>query len=244
MDEELIQAMTARVLERLGRIPDRQPEDERGAADAPGELCGKNENFESGIRPGHDRLIVPIGVSARHAHLTPEHIERLFGAGHVLTPKKELMGGQYAAEECVTIVGTKLRAIENVRVLGPPRKASQVEISRTDAIRLGINPPVRDSGDLAGSSPIALVGPQGAVYLEEGCIIAKRHIHMSRPDAERFGVRDGDTVKVGFRTGRAGVLDDVGIRVDDSFSLEMHIDADEANSLGISDKTDGTVIYA
>ena len=207
MDEELIRAMTARVLERLAGI-----------------------------------TAVPIGVSARHAHLTQEHVERLFGAGRALTPKKELMGGQYAAWECVTIVGTKLRAIENVRVLGPARKVSQVEVSRTDAIRLGINPPVRDSGDLRGSSPIALIGPCGAVYLEEGCIIARRHIHMNREDAVRFGVSDGDTVKVGFRTGRAGIFEDVGVRVDDSFTLEMHIDADEANSLGISDKQDGIVI--
>ncbi|MCL2462040.1 MAG: phosphate propanoyltransferase [Defluviitaleaceae bacterium] len=193
-------------------------------------------------RLGHGLNTVPIGVSARHVHLTEEHIRRLFGAGRVLTPKKALMGGQYAAEECVTIVGTKLRAIENVRVLGPARAASQVEISWTDAVRLGINPPVRDSGDLRGAAPIALAGPAGAVYLEEGCIIAKRHIHMSPADAARFGVKNGDTVKVRFKTGRAGVLEDVLIRVDDSYLLEMHIDADEANSLGISGKTDGIVI--
>ena len=176
---------------------------------------------------------VPIGISARHVHLTREHIDRLFGTGYQLHKKKELMGGQYAAEETVTLVGTKLRAIENVRILGPERKAPQVEVARTDAIRLGLNPPVRESGNIAGSAPIALVGPKGVLYLEEGCIIAKRHIHMSPADAKRFGVKDGDTVKVRFDNGRGGVFEGVQIRVDDSFTLEMHIDTDEANGLGV-----------
>lgn len=176
---------------------------------------------------------IPIGVSARHVHLTREHVDILFGKGYQLHKKKELMGGQYAAEECVTLVGTKLRAIENVRILGPERKASQVEVARTDAIRLGLNPPVRESGNVAGSSPIALVGPAGVVYLKEGCIIAKRHIHMSPADAQKFGVKDGDTVKVRFANGRGGIFEEVQIRVDQSFTLEMHIDTDEANGLGV-----------
>ena len=176
---------------------------------------------------------VPIGISARHVHLTREHLDRLFGTWYQLHKKKELMGGQYAAEETVTLVGTKLRAIANVRILGPERKASQVEVARTDAIRLGLNPPVRESGNIAGSAPIALVGPKGVLYLEEGCIIAKRHIHMSPADAKRFGVKDGDTVKVRFDNGRGGVFEGVQIRVDDSFTLEMHIDTDEANGLGV-----------
>ena len=121
---------------------------------------------------------VPVGVSARHVHLTQQDVETLFGSGYQLTKKKELMGGQYASNEVVTIVGLKLRAMENVRILGPVRKASQVEISATDAIKLGVKAPIRESGDIKGSSPIAIVGPKGAVYLEEGCIIAKRHIHM------------------------------------------------------------------
>ncbi len=176
---------------------------------------------------------IPIGVSARHVHLTREHIDKLFGKGYQLNKKKELMGGQYAAEECVTLVGTKLRAIENVRILGPERKASQVEVSRTDAIRLGLNPPVRESGNIAGSAPIALVGPAGVLYLEEGCIIAKRHIHMSPADAQKFGVKDGDVVKVRFANGRGGIFEEVQIRVDKTFTLEMHIDTDEANGLGV-----------
>ncbi len=176
---------------------------------------------------------IPIGVSARHVHLTREHVDILFGKGYQLHKKKELMGGQFAAEECVTLVGTKLRAIENVRILGPERKASQVEVARTDAIRLGLNPPVRESGNVAGSSPIALVGPAGVVYLKEGCIIAKRHIHMSPADAQKFGVKDGDIVKVRFANGRGGIFEEVQIRVDKTFTLEMHIDTDEANGLGV-----------
>ncbi len=176
---------------------------------------------------------IPIGISARHVHLTREHVDILFGKGHELHPKKQLMGGQFASEEQVTLVGTKLRAIENVRILGPERKATQVEVAKTDAIRLGINPPVRDSGNVKGSAPITIVGPKGALYLEEGCIVAKRHIHMSPQDAKRFGVKDGQIVKVKFGTERGGVFEEVLIRVHESFTLEMHIDTDEANGLAI-----------
>ena len=177
-----------------------------------------------------DGYMVPVGVSARHVHLTQEHVEALFGPGYQLTRKKELMGGQFAAEECVTIVGLKLRDIENVRVLGPCRKKSQVERSATDALKLGVKAPIRESGNIAGSAPIALVGPRGAIYMKEGCIIAKRHIHMSPKDALQAGVKDGDYVSVKAENERGTVFDHVKIRVDESFTLEMHIDTDEANA--------------
>ncbi len=180
------------------------------------------------------RFAVPIGVSARHVHLTQEDVETLFGSGYELTKKKELMGGQFASNELVTIVGLKLRAIENVRILGPVRKASQVEISATDAIKLGIKAPIRESGDIKGSSPIAIVGPKGVVYLKEGCIIAKRHIHMSPQDAKAAGVNNGDTVSVQVENERGTLFNQVKIRVDKSFTLEMHIDTDEANAAKIS----------
>lgn len=176
---------------------------------------------------------IPIGISARHVHLTQEHVDELFGKGYQLTKKKELMGGQFASNELVTLVGTKLRAIENVRILGPCRKASQVEISKTDCIRLGVQAPIRESGKIEGSAPVAVVGPKGVVYLEEGCIVAKRHIHMSTEDAKRFGVTNGQSVKVRFDNDRGGIMEDVIIRVDPTFTLEMHIDTDEANGLGI-----------
>ncbi len=187
-----------------------------------------------------DGYMVPIGVSARHVHLTQEHVEVLFGAGCQLTKKKDLMGGQFASNEQVTIVGTKLRAIENVRILGPVRKESQVEISMTDARTLGVAPVVRNSGDIAGSAPIALVGPKGALHLKEGCIVAKRHIHMSPADAAAAGVADKDVVSVAAMNERGTTFDEVLIRVDPSFTLEMHIDTDEANAAQL--KTGDAVI--
>ena len=178
--------------------------------------------------------MVPIGVSARHIHLTQEDLEILYGPGYQLTKKKELMGGQFASNELVTIVGLKLRAIENVRILGPCRKKSQVEISATDALNLGVKAPVRESGDIAGSAPIALVGPKGALYLKEGCIVAARHIHMSPADAKAAGVHDGDYVSVKADNERGTIFNNVKIRVDESFTLEMHIDTDEANASQIA----------
>ncbi len=174
--------------------------------------------------------LVPVGVSARHVHLTQEHVEVLFGEGYRLTKKKELMGGQFASNELVTIVGLKLRAIENVRILGPVRGKSQVEISATDAVKLGVKAPVRESGNVAGSAPVALVGPKGALYLKEGCIIAKRHIHMAPSDAMAAGLYDGDVVSVQADNERGTIFNEVQIRVDESFTLEMHIDTDEANA--------------
>ena len=178
--------------------------------------------------------VVPVGVSARHIHLTQEHVEALFGEGYQLTKKKGLMGGQFASNETVTIVGLKLRAIENVRILGPVRSKSQVEISATDALRLGVKAPIRESGNIAGSAAIAVVGPKGAIYLNEGCIVAKRHIHMAPQDAMAAGVHDGDIVSVKADNERGTTFNNVQIRVDDSFTLEMHIDTDEANAAKIA----------
>ncbi|MEG0013838.1 MAG: phosphate propanoyltransferase [Cellulosilyticaceae bacterium] len=182
-------------------------------------------------------ITVPIGVSARHLHVTQEHLEILFGKGAVLHPMKELMGGQYAAEERVTIVGTNMRLIENIRILGPVRRATQVEVSKTDAVKLGLSVPIRESGDVKGSAPITLVGPKGVVQLVEGCIIAKRHIHMNVEDAKIFGLHDNQIVSVEVGEERSGVLNHVQIRVDPSYTLEMHIDTDEANALGVSCKS-------
>ena len=178
--------------------------------------------------------LVPVGVSARHIHLTQEHVEALFGEGYQRTKRKELMGGQFASNETVTIVGLKLRAIENVRILGPVRSRSQVEVSATDALRLGVKAPIRESGNVEGSAAIAVVGPKGAIYLDEGCIIAKRHIHMAPKDAMAAGVHDGDIVSVKAENERGTVFNHVQIRVDDSFTLEMHIDTDEANAAKIT----------
>ena len=185
-------------------------------------------------KDGSTGFLVPIGVSARHIHLTQADVETLFGKGYRLTKKKDLMGGQFASNEVVTIVGLKLRAIENVRILGPVRKASQVEVSATDAVKLGLKVPVRESENIAWSAPIAVVGPKGVIYLKEGCIVAKRHIHMSPADAEKAGVKNGDIVSVKVENERATTFNNVLIRVDPSFTLEMHIDTDEANAAEIS----------
>ena len=183
-----------------------------------------------------DDLTVPVGISARHLHLCQDDLEKLFGKGYKLTKAKELMGGQYAAKETVTIIGTKLRPIENVRILGPVRKSTQVEVSKTDTIRLGLNPPIRPSGNIKDSSPITIVGPKGAINLNEGCIVAQRHIHMKPEHAEKFGVGDNEVVNVTILSARGGSLNHVQIRVDESFELEMHIDTDEANAMAIKCK--------
>ncbi|ABQ46563.1 MULTISPECIES: phosphate propanoyltransferase [Thermotoga] len=172
-----------------------------------------------------------VGVSNRHVHLSKEDLEILFGKGYELTPIKDLrQPGQYAAKETVTIVGPK-GAIENVRVLGPVRRETQVEISRTDAFKLGLRPPVRDSGDLEGTPGIVIIGPNGILVKEKGVIIAKRHIHMHPKDAEHYGVKDKDLVKVIVESGdRKLIFDDVLIRVREDFALEFHVDTDEANA--------------
>ncbi|MBQ7660754.1 MAG: phosphate propanoyltransferase [Clostridia bacterium] len=172
-----------------------------------------------------------VETSARHVHLTNADIETLFGKGATLTNKKDLsQPGQFACEERVTLVGPK-KQIERVSILGPARKATQVELSFTDARTLGISAPVRESGDVAGSAPLKLVGPAGEVEISEGAIIAKRHIHMTPADAERFGVKDKDIVSVKLDSAdRSTIFGDVVVRVSDKFALAMHIDTDEANA--------------
>lgn len=177
---------------------------------------------------------VPVGVSNRHIHLSTADLETLFGAGYELTPIKDLsQPGQFACKETLTIIGPSLRPIENVRVLGPVRKASQVEISRTDSFTLKVKPPVRESGDIAGSAPVTIIGPKGVVTLKEGCIIANRHIHMSTDEGAAFGLSDGQYVDVEVSGERRTKFYDVQVRVHKDFRLEMHIDTDDANAAGI-----------
>lgn len=177
---------------------------------------------------------VKIGVSQRHVHLSREHLDILFGKGYELTKKKTLMGREFASEEVVTLVGPSLKAIEKVRVLGPVRKNTQVEISRTDTFVLKVSPPVRPSGEVKGSERIVIVGPKGSVYLKEGVIIANRHIHLTPEYASQHDIKDGDMVDV-ICHGREKTTKfyDVQIRVRDDFNVEMHIDTDDANSAGL-----------
>ena len=184
-------------------------------------------------KPSTDGAI-PIGVSNRHIHLSKSDLETLFGEGYELTPIKELsQPGQYACKEQLTIIGPSMRPIENVRVLGPVRKASQVEISATDSYVLKVKPPVRESGNIKDSAPIRIVGPKGVVELNEGCIIANRHIHMSPAEAEVFGLKDGDYVDIDVNGKRRTRWFDVQVRVHKDFRLEMHVDTDDANAAGI-----------
>lgn len=178
---------------------------------------------------------IPVGVSNRHIHLTKEDLATLFGPGYELTPMKDLsQPGQFACKEQLTLIGPSMRAIEGVRVLGPLRSKSQVEISKTDSYTLKVKPPVRESGDVAGSAPITIVGPKGILTLKEGCILANRHIHMSPEDGQKYGVKDGDYVAVEANgDGKRTALYDVQIRVSDKFRLEMHLDTDDANACGL-----------
>ncbi|MCK9524466.1 MAG: phosphate propanoyltransferase [Limnochordia bacterium] len=173
---------------------------------------------------------VPVGVSNRHIHLSQQDLETLFGAGYELTVRNDLsQTGQFAAEETVAIEGPK-SSMAKVRILGPTRKETQIEISRTDSFALGLTPPVRDSGFLEGSPGLTLVGPNGKVDLDKGVIIAQRHIHMTETDAESFGVKDKEMVSVRVGGERGVTFDHVLVRVRNDFVLEMHIDTDEANA--------------
>lgn len=192
--------------------------------------------------PPHDGKI-PIGVSARHVHLAQAEVEQLFGENYQLTPKFELsQPGQFAAEETVVIAGPK-GSIERVRILGPARSLSQVEVSWTDAMKLGLKPPLRISGDIQGSSPVTLIGPKGSVVLNEGLIIAQAHIHMSPADSARFNVVDGQSVQIKVEGIRPIILSNVVIRVSERYRLEMHIDTDEANAGLIQQGTLAEIVH-
>jgi len=185
---------------------------------------------------------IPIGVSARHIHLSPEHIEALFGEGYELKELKPLsQPGQFAAEETVAVVGPKGR-FDKVRILGPARGSTQLEISRTDSFALGIDAPVRLSGHIEGTPGIAIVGPKGQVTVDKGVIVASRHIHLHPDDAERMNVKDKQVVSV--RTGgeRGITFANVVCRVSEHFALDMHIDTDEANAGGIKNGDKGILV--
>jgi putative phosphotransacetylase len=184
-----------------------------------------------------------VEVSARHAHVTKEVLEVLFGAGHELTPKKDLsQPGQYACEERITVVGPK-KELAGVSILGPTRPETQVELSLTDARSIGIKAPVRESGDIKGSGACILRGPCGEVELAEGVIVAKRHIHMTPEDAAVLGVKDTQIVKVALdNEGRSTIYGDVVVRVSPKYALAMHIDTDEANAAGVPGSCMGTIV--
>ncbi|HKM01169.1 MAG: phosphate propanoyltransferase [Tissierellia bacterium] len=186
---------------------------------------------------------VTVGLSNKHVHLCKEHIDILFGEGHVLTPIKDLsQPGQFACDEKVDLVGPK-RTIKGVRILGPARKETQVEISLADGFTLGINGlPIRDSGKTEGTPGIKLVGPKGEVELDKGVIAASRHIHMHTSDAEKYGLKDKDLVSVKVGGLRGLVFDNVLIRVNEDYALDMHLDVEEGNAAGLKNGDEVEVI--
>jgi propanediol utilization protein len=172
-----------------------------------------------------------VSISARHLHLTDEHVETLFGPGRTLTPMKNLyQDGFYAAEETVMVVGPKRRMLPSVRVLGPTRPHSQVELAFTDGISLGIELPVRPSGKIAGTPGCVLVGPKGVVELKEGVIRAERHVHMNLDHARHYGVNNGDRMSLRIDSSCSVILRDLLVRADETSKLEVHLDTDEGNS--------------
>jgi putative phosphotransacetylase len=176
---------------------------------------------------------LPIALSNRHIHLSQKDLNTLFGEGYQLTRTKDLsQPGQYACEEKVDIIGPK-GPLKGVRVLGPIRSRTQIEISISDAFKLGVTPVVRNSGDVEGTPGAKIVGPKGEIEMEDGVIVAARHIHMHTSDGEKFGVKDGDIVKVRTEGMRAVVFENVLVRVKDNFALEMHVDIEEGNAAGV-----------
>lgn len=185
---------------------------------------------------------ITIETSARHVHVTSEDMAVLFGEGATLTPKRDLsQPGQFLSEERVRIEGPK-KALDNVSILGPVRSATQVEISATDARSIGVVAPVRESGDVKGSAPIRIVGPKGYIDIQQGVIVAKRHIHFTPEDAEKYGVANHQIVSVKVDGDRALVFGEVVVRVSDKFKTFMHIDTDEANAAGIKGNVTGEIL--
>lgn len=175
-----------------------------------------------------------VSVSARHVHLTDQDVETLFGPGHVLTPDKDLyQDGFYAAKETVMVVGPRRRMLPNVRVLGPTRSYSQVELAFTDGISLGIDLPVRASGKIQGTPGCVLVGPAGVVELHEGVIRAERHVHMSLQDAQHYGVQNGDRMNLRIESSCSILFEDLLVRADQTSKLEVHVDTDEGNAANL-----------
>jgi len=179
-----------------------------------------------------------VNVSARHCHLSPQAVEQLFGPGYELTPMKYLyQEGAYAAKETVTLIGPRSRVISNLRILGPCRDFNQVELAFTDAIALGFDIPIKMSGDIAGTPGCMLMGPNGYFEMKEGVIRAMPHVHMAPDDAAYYGVKHKDIMKMKVHGGCPVTFDNILVRVDESFSLEVHIDTDEGNACGLKADT-------
>lgn len=226
IDAQLIEQVTKQVLEQYQK-----------PAPAPQPSAPQFSPLPRATAPqagGSGKMAVPCNISVRHIHLCREHLDQLFGVGSELEPMRDLyQPGQYAAKQVLTLVGPRMRCMGEVRVLGPLRPATQVEVSRTDAIYLGIDPPVNPSGNHEGSVGLILVGPAGVVHLEKGVILANRHIHVSVQSAENWGLADNQTVKVRVKTHKTTLLEDCQVRVHKAHLDEMHLDTDDGNACGL-----------
>ncbi len=195
---------------------------------------------ESAIRSG--MRVVPTGVSNKHLHLTRQDLDILFGHGYQLTPKKKLsQPGQFASEECVDVIGSK-GVLKSVRILGPLRMHTQVELARTDCYRIGVHAPVRSSGDLKGTPGIILRGPNGVLRIREGVIVADRHIHLSTAEAAAFHLKDGDHVSVAVGGIKPGIMENILVRAGENHKMDFHIDTDDANAFGLHNGSLVTII--
>ncbi len=189
-----------------------------------------------------NEMFTPVGISNRHLHLNRADMDKLFGEGAELTNIKDLtQPGQYACKEMVTIVGPK-GSLEKVRILGPLRKETQIELAQTDARKIGIKAPLRNSGDLEGTPGCILIGPKGYLVLEQGCIVARPHIHLHTTDGERLGIKDKEVVDVFFKTVKPTLMCGITARVHPQFAFDMHIDTDEANAMQVKDGDKGLII--
>jgi acetate kinase len=215
------------------------PTDEEGMIARETESVLRHQQVAASVNPSE--IHIPIGISAHHVHLQPDHVEALFGKGHTLTERSPLaQPGQFACEERVNLVGPKGR-VERVRILGPARKQTQVEISRTEEFKLGIDAPIRASGDLAGSPGLVLEGSHGTIDIDEGVICAMRHIHVHPADALRLAVRDKDIVRVRVEGERSLIFGEVLVRISPKYKLEMHVDTDEANAAELDRDATGSI---
>ena len=195
---------------------------------------GRNSTPASGLQT----LRIPLGISNRHIHLTSKTFHQLFGDKAEFEPMRPLyQPGEFASIHTLTIVGPKLRSIPGVRILGPLRNYDQVEVSLTDAIFLGLDPPVTNSGNLKDAAPLTLVGPNGSVYLERCAIIANRHLHMTTSDAARLGVKEGDFCRVRLGGEKPTVFENVLVRTNDNWKIQIHLDTDDANAANVREET-------
>jgi len=222
IDQEVLERIIREVFEKIGISPS---ESEKATV--------KNEQ-QKDVSLSINPKRIPVGISVRHLHVCKEDLEKLFGQGAELHPERILYQGDFAAKETVALIGPKMRLLERVRILGPLRDRTQVELAKTDAIFLGVDAPLRMSGDIKGSAPITIIGPNGVVQLKEGCIRAMRHIHMNSKEAEYFELKDGDHVKVRVGGPSSVTFENVVVRVSDEVRLQIHLDTDEGNVANIN----------